>query len=130
MYAEVLTRVEAALKTLGIEPEEAKTGEGQYSISKDGEVEILIDVWDDSGKSFFQVMSPLTGIKVEDEKAFFKKLLEENHSMAEAAFTYIEEQLFIRQAMECSVFFSQERVITLINRIAWYSEHYHGLFRV
>ncbi|MCE3260126.1 MAG: hypothetical protein K0S12_1767, partial [Bacteroidetes bacterium] len=32
MFGEIIARVEGALKTLGLEPSEAKTAEGQYNI--------------------------------------------------------------------------------------------------
>jgi hypothetical protein len=123
MYDEVIARVEGALKTLGLEPGDAKTGEGQYSISKDQDTDLLMDVWKDEDKVFFQIMSPLNKITGNNEQ-FYKTLLEENHNMAEAAFAIIDEGIFIRETVECTAFFSQERILSLITRIAWYSEHY------
>jgi hypothetical protein len=116
--------VEGALKTLGIEPAEARTEEGQYSISKDNETDLFIDIWKDEGKIFFQIMSPLNDIKIADKDLLYKTLLEENHNMAEAAFALIDDKVFVRETVECSAFFNQERVLSLITRIAWYSEHY------
>jgi hypothetical protein len=124
MYDEVIARVEGALKTLGLEPGDAKTEEGQYSISKDQDTDLLMDVWKDEDKIFFQIMSPLDKIARTDDAQFYKTLLEENHNRAEAAFAIIEDKIFIRETIECTAFFSQERILSLITRIAWYSEHY------
>jgi hypothetical protein len=124
MYDEVIARVEGALKALGIEPAEARTEEGQYSISKDQDTDLLMDVWKDEDKVFFQIMSPLNNISPGDDAQLYKTLLEENHNMAEAAFALIDGRIFIREAVECTAFFGQERVLSLITRIAWYSENY------
>jgi hypothetical protein len=124
MYEEIVTRVEGALKTLGIEPTEAKTGDGQYNINKDGKTEVLVDVWSENDRAFFQVMSPVTKINDETRPEVLKMLLEENHGMVEAAFTLIQGQIFVKETIECSAFFNQERALATITRIAFYSEAY------
>lgn len=129
MFEEVIQRVEGTLKTLGIEPEEARSADGQYNISKDGNTELMIDVWKDDDRVFFQVMSPLGALKFNEPCELYKTLLEENHSLVEAAFTLIEEEVFIRETVECSAFFSQDRAMSVITRIAYYSEAYRGQWR-
>ncbi|MBA3664599.1 MAG: hypothetical protein H0W61_10370 [Bacteroidetes bacterium] len=124
MYEEIISRVEATLKTLGIEPSEAKTGEGQYNINKDEKTEVLVDVWSENDRTFFQVMSPVTKINDDTRIEVLKMLLEENHGMVEAAFTLIQGQIFVKETIECSAFFNQERAISVITRIAFYSETY------
>lgn len=124
MYEEIISRVEGALKTLGIEPSEAKTGDGQYNINKDGKTEVLVDVWSENDRTFFQVMSPVTKVNDETRIEVLKMLLEENHGMVEAAFTLIQGQIFVKETIECSAFFNQERALSTITRIAFYSEAY------
>lgn len=124
MYEEIIARVEGALKTLGIEPSEAKTGDGQYNINKDQKTEVLVDVWWENERGFFQVMSPVTKVNDETRTEVFKMLLEENHGMVEAAFTLIQGQIFVKETIECSAFFNQERALSTITRIAFYSEAY------
>lgn len=124
MYEEIISRVEGALKTLGIEPTEAKTGEGQYNINKDQKTEVLIDVWSENDRTFFQVMSPVTKVNDETRVEVLKMLLEENHGMVEAAFTLIQGQIFVKNTIECSAFFNQERALSAVTRIAFYSESY------
>ncbi|MGZ3900722.1 MAG: hypothetical protein ACXVNO_06200 [Bacteroidia bacterium] len=124
MYEEIVSRVEGALKTLGLEPAEAKTGEGQYNINKDQKVEVLIDVWSENDRTFFQVMSPVTKVNDDTRIEVLKMLLEENHGMVEAAFTLINGQIFVKETIECSVFFNQERALSTITRVAFYSENY------
>lgn len=124
MYDEIISRVEGTLKTLGIEPSEAKTGDGQYNINKDQKTEVLVDVWSDTERTFFQVMSPVTKLNDEGRVEVLKMLLEENHGLVEASFTLINGQIFIKDTIECSAFFNQERALNTITRIAFYSEVY------
>ncbi len=124
MYEVIISRVEGALKTLGIEPSEAKTGDGQYNINKDQKTEVLVDVWADNDRTFFQVMSPVTKVNDDTRIEVLKMLLEENHGMVEAAFTLINGQIFVKETIECSAFFNQERALSTITRIAFYSEAY------
>jgi len=124
MYEQIISRVEATLKTLGVESAEAKTSEGQYSISKEDNVEILIDVWQENERVFFQVMSLVSVLKEEGREATMKMLLEENHGLVEAAFTLINSDIFIKETIECSAFFNQERALSTISRIAFYCELY------
>jgi len=127
MYSQIILRVEGTLKAMGIEAAEAKTEEGQYSITNEKNVEILIDVWEEAEKVFFQVMSPVK--KLEDLKIdVLKTLLEENHGLVEACFTLINNEIFIKETIECSAFFSQERALSTITRIAYYCESYKNKF--
>lgn len=123
MYNQIISRVEGTLKTLGLEPADAKTGEGQYNLTKDQNIEVMIDVWEQNGKVFFQAMSALVEIESDDFLSY-KKYLEENHNLVEAAFTLINNKIFIKETIECSAFFSQERAISSITRIAFYNEVY------
>ena len=45
MYQQIIATIESTLKTLGINPSEAKVNEGQYNISKDKSTEVLLDIW-------------------------------------------------------------------------------------
>ena len=124
MYQQVISRVEATLKTLGVEAEEAKISEGQYNISKDGNVEFLIDVWEEDNRVFFQVMSLQFALTETGREDILKSILEENHGLVECAFTLINNEVFIKETIECSAFFSQERALSAITRIAFYTEVY------
>jgi hypothetical protein len=69
-------------------------------------------------------MSPVTKLNDESRAEVLKMLLEENHGLVEASFTLINGQIFIKETIECSAFFNQERVLSTITRIAFYSEAY------
>lgn len=123
MYEQIISRVEGTLKTLGVEAVEAKVSDGQYNISKD-DTEIMIDVWKENERVFFQAMSLVTTLKEEGSAEQTKILLEENHTLVEAAFTLINNNVFIKETIECSAFFNQERALSTITRIAFYTELY------
>lgn len=126
MYQEIINRVEGALKTLGLEPADARVNEGSYNINKDKTTEVLVDVWEDNQRVFFQVMSPVTQMNDDGRVEVLKMLLEENHGMVEASFTIINSQIVVKETIECSAFFNQERALSSITRIAFYSEFYRN----
>jgi len=124
MYSQILALVENTLKTLGIEPEQAKIGEGQFNINKDKNTEVLIDVWEENNRIFFQVLSPVTKINDVGRAEVLKMLLEENHGLVEASFALANDDIILKDTIECSAFFNQERALSTITRIAFYCELY------
>jgi hypothetical protein len=124
MYSQILALVINTLKTLGIEPEQAKIGEGQFNINKDKNTEVLIDVWEENNRIFFQVLSPVTKINDVGRAEVLKMLLEENHGLVEASFALANDDIILKDTIECSAFFNQERALSTITRIAFYCELY------
>jgi hypothetical protein len=57
-------------------------------------------------------------------------LLEENHGMVEAALAIAKDDIIVKETIECSAFFNQERVLATISRIAFYSENYRKRWEV
>lgn len=124
MYQQLLVIVENTLKTLGIEPEQAKIAEGQFNINKDKNTEVLLDVWEENERIFFQVLSPVTKINDASRAEVLKMLLEENHGLVEASFALANDDIILKETIECSAFFNQERALNTITRIAYYCELY------
>ncbi len=124
MYQQILSIVENTLKTLGIEPAQAKTGEGQFNINKDKNTEVLIDVWEENYRVFFQVLCPVTKINDVNRTEVLKMLLEENHGLVEASFALAKDDIILKDTIECSAFFNQERATSTIIRISYYCELY------
>jgi len=124
MYQQILLLVENTLKTLGIEPGQAKISEGQFNINKDKNTEVLIDVWEENNRVFFQVLCPVTKLNDISRNEVLKMLLEENHGLVEASFALANDDIIIKNTVECSAFFNQERAINTITRIAFYCELY------
>ncbi len=130
MHQQVVTIIEATLKTLGIDPNEAKVGEGQYNISKDKSTEVLIDVWEDHDRVFFQAISPVSKLNDPSRAEVLLMLLEENHGLVEAALAIAKDDIIVKETIECSAFFNQERALATISRIAFYSENYRKRWEV
>lgn len=126
MYQQIIGVIEATLKTLGINATEAKVNEGQYNISKDKSTEVLLDVWEENDRIFFQALSPITKLQDPTKAEVLMMLLEENHGLVEASFTVAKDDIIIKETIECSAFFNQERAIATISRIAFYSETYRN----
>ncbi|MEO6304995.1 MAG: hypothetical protein ABIP51_17670 [Bacteroidia bacterium] len=126
MHQQIIGIIEATLKTLGINPTEAKVNEGQYNISKDKSTEVLIDIWEENERVFFQALSPVTKLQDPKKVEVLMMLLEENHGLVEASFAIAKDDIIIKETIECSAFFNQERAIATISRIAFYSETYRN----
>lgn len=126
MYQQIIATIESTLKTLGINPSEAKVNEGQYNISKDKSTEVLLDIWEEHERVFFQALSPVTKLKNPNNADVLKMLLEENHGLVEASFAVAKDDIIIKETIECSAFFNQERAIATISRIAYYSETFRN----
>ncbi|MBA2613319.1 MAG: hypothetical protein H0U95_15225 [Bacteroidetes bacterium] len=126
MYQQIIGVIEATLKTLGINADEAKLSEGQYNISKDKSTEVLLDIWEENDRVFFQALSPVTKLKDPKNVEVLTMLLEENHGLVESSFALAKDDIIIKETIECSAFFNQERAIATISRIAFYSETYRN----
>ncbi len=114
--------VEAALTQLGMPPEEARTeNAGQWNIAKNAEIQIMLDVWEEQDHWFFQTLSPVCEIGDESGADFFRLLLEENHGFCEAAFTILDDAVFLKYTIEADVL-TEEKIIKSITRIAYYNE--------
>lgn len=126
MYTQIVGVIENSLKTLGLEPETAKVAEGQYNISKDKKVEVMIDVWEENERVFFQALSPVNQLTDTTRTEVLQMLLEENHGLVEASFSLAQNTIIVKTTIECSAFFNQERALNTITRIAYYSEFYQN----
>jgi hypothetical protein len=50
--------------------------------------------------------------------------------MVEAALAIAKDDIIVKETIECSAFFNQERVLATISRIAFYSENYRKRWEV
>jgi hypothetical protein len=130
MYYHVIGVIEGTLKTLGIDPNEARINEGQYNISKDKSTEVLLDIWEENERVFFQALSPVSKLNDPSRAEVLLMLLEENHGLIEAAFAIAKEDIIIKETIECSASFDEQRAISTISRIAFYSEIYRKKWEV
>jgi hypothetical protein len=115
--------IEGAIAKLGMDPAEARNPEqqGQWNIAKNENTQIMIDLWEENEHWFFQVLSPICPLADDDNSAFLKFLLEENHGICEAAFTILDNNVFLKYTTEAADL-DEERAYKSIVRIAYYNE--------
>lgn len=121
-FEELNTLVESAIGRLGMDAAEARTeNKGQWNIAKNQNTQIMIDLWEEDEHWFFQVLSPICPVGDENNAAFFKFLLEENHGICEASFTILDNNVFLKYTTEAADL-TEERAYKSIVRIAYYNE--------
>jgi hypothetical protein len=119
---ELVIKIENVLTQMGIPAAEARTeNEGQWNIAKDENVELMLDVWEEEGHLFFQVLSYVCDLPDESNAPFLKLLLEENHGFCETAFTILDEQVFLKYTTEADDI-NEDRIFKSITRIAYYND--------
>lgn len=119
---ELIAKVERVLTQMGIPAAEARAEkEGQWNIAKSEDVQLMLDVWEEHGHLFFQVMSYVCDVVDDKNTGFFRLLLEENHGFSEAAFTVLEDKVFLKYTAEADEI-NEERILKSITRIAYYNE--------
>ncbi|MBL7896766.1 MAG: hypothetical protein JNK50_15820 [Bacteroidia bacterium] len=122
-FESTLQKVESALTRLGINAEDARTeNPGQWNISKDQSIQLLLDVWEENGFYFFQVLSLACPVGDENNAQFFKFLLQENHGFCETAFTIIDDNVFLKYTTDADDTLNEERIFKAITRIAYYNQ--------
>ena len=119
---ELIIKVENVLAKMGLNPAEARTeNEGQWNIAKDDDLELMIDVWEENGHCFFQVLSLVCELGDSTRPEFLKLLLEENHGFCETAFTILEDKVYLKYTTDADDI-NEDRIHKSITRIAYYNE--------
>lgn len=119
---ELITKIEGVLTQMGIPAAEARTeNEGQWNIAKSEKIQLMLDVWEENGHHFFQVLSFVCPLVDDGRPDFLKLLLKENHGFCETAFTILDEQVFLKYTTEADDI-SDERIYKSITRVAYYNE--------
>lgn len=127
MNLEELTHlVEGAIAKLGLVARDAQTDQpGQWNLAKDDKTQLMLDVWEENDYFFFQVLSPVCEVGDEKNAAFFKLLLEENHSLCETAFTILDNYVYLKYTTEASDL-TEDHIYKSITRTAYYNEAFRA----
>jgi hypothetical protein len=126
---ELIIKLEIVISKFGINPGQAKQGEGQYSISKDQTTQVFIDAFEENGRLFFQVMTPIMTVSPENKQAWCERLLKENHGLVDAAFALIEDTVLVKFTTENKSHLTEEVIADHIQRMAYYSEMFLEKFK-
>lgn len=119
---DLIEKIEGVLTKMGIPAAEARTeNEGQWNIAKSEKIQLMLDVWEENGHSFFQVLSFVCPLVDDGRPDFLKLLLQENHGFCETSFTILDEQVFLKYTTEADDI-SDERIYKSITRVAYYNE--------
>lgn len=122
-FESTIIKVENALTRLSINPVEARTeNNGQWNISKDQSLQLMLDVWEENGFYFFQVLSFVCPVGDENNAQFLKFLLQENHGFCETSFTIIDENVFLKYTTDADDTLDENRIFKSITRVAYYNE--------
>jgi hypothetical protein len=127
---ELIIKLEIVISKLGINPGLAKQGEGQYSISKDQKTQVFIDAFEENGRVFFQVMTPIMTLSSKDKAEWTERLLKENHGLVDASFALIEDTVLIKHTTEYKSHLTEEGIIEHLQRLAHYNEVFSEKFEV
>lgn len=121
-FESIIEKVENVITKLGVDPVQARTeNKGQWNISKDQSIQLMIDVWEENGYHFFQALTYVCPVGDDSRPDFFKFLLQENHGLCETAFTILDENVFLKYTTEADEI-SEETIYKGIRRVAYYNE--------
>jgi len=120
----LIEKVEKAMEKLGVKGAEARTeNAGQWNISKDEKTQLMMDVWEENGYCFFQVLCQVCPVADDSNAGFFKLLLQENHGLCETSFTILEDNVFLKYTTEATDL-TEDHIYKSITRTAYYNESF------
>ena len=125
--------IENAMTKRGLNPVEARTGEGgEWMLFMDG-LEVYIDIWDEPGPSVwnfntenpppvFQVIAVVSFLPKEKLKEFYEEILHLNFNLFDASFSVnSEENLFVVKHKSLSFGLTEDFVGFAIDSIGYYA---------
>lgn len=121
--------VEECISRLGVDPAICRheTTAGKWSLVK-GSAKVWIDVWhiENEGRAYFQVMSPVMQIPVDNRGALFQELLQINDKLFGVAFTIFNDWVWLKVIREVKGMDGDE-AFAMLTRIGNYADQYDDL---
>ena len=117
--------VDNIIRALGVDPAACKSETpGQWNLKK-GSAPVWIDIWQvqNEERGYFQVMSPVCQVPVNNQHLFTKELLETNHTLYGVAFTIFKDWAYIKMIREVDGL-DQAEAAAMINRVGNYADDY------
>ena len=124
------TMVENVIRGLGVDPSLCKgEKEGQWSLTK-GSASVWIDVWKaESGFSgYLQIMAPVVEIPKENREAFFREILDINHTLYGVGMTSFSDWIYMKTVRELDGL-DQAEATAMFNRVGGYADDYDDILR-
>jgi hypothetical protein len=113
--------VEEAIEKLGLEPVGTRGNEqGQWNLKK-GNFDIMIDVWTQENKTFFQILCPLCIIPPDSQEDFHLHLLKKNFGLCGLAYSIMDETVFLKYTIEAEQL-TMDNIYNIITKTAFYAE--------
>jgi len=123
------TMVEKVIRDFGIDPNSCK-GEkaGQWNLSK-GSASVWIDVWeseDDNFIGFLQIMAPVVQIPENNREAFYREILDINHTLYGVGMTAYGDWIYMKTVRELDGL-DDDEAAAMFNRIGNYADDYDDM---
>lgn len=113
--------VEEAIQKIGLDPVGTRGNEqGQWNLKK-GNFDIMIDVWTQENKTFFQILCPLCMIPADSKEDFYLHLLKKNFGLCGLAYSIMDETVFLKYTIEAEQL-TIDNIYNIITKTAFYAE--------
>jgi hypothetical protein len=119
--------VENCISALGVDPASCRgEQEGQWNLRR-GSASVWVDVWniemEGGPRGYFQCMAPVVEIPADNQAAFFKELLEINHTLYGVAFTIQSNWAYIKMIREVEGL-EEAEISAMLSRVGFYADDY------
>ncbi len=122
--------VENVIRGLGVDPSLCKgEKEGQWSLTK-GSASVWIDVWkaDNGFSGYLQIMAPVVQVPTSNKEAFFREILDINHTLYGVGMTAFGDWIYMKTVRELDGL-DQAEATAMFNRVGGYADDYDDMLR-
>lgn len=127
---EYFKMVENVIRGLGVDPSQCKgEKEGQWSLTK-GSASVWIDVWkaENGFSGYLQIMAPVVQIPSSNREAFYREILDINHTLYGVAMTAFDDWIYMKTVRELDGL-DEAEATSMFNRVGGYADDYDDILR-